>query len=97
MAGKSLCLCHIRKYSPIFFSYVIVSCCRDTNTNLLRSYGSVIATHLLRAPRIAQKIGPVLFIDPVCFLLHLPDVAYNFVWSSSTPEGDLKLIIIDLS
>lgn len=24
-------------------------------------------------------IGPVVFIDPVSFLLHLPDVAYNFV------------------
>lgn len=49
----------------------------------LRSYGSVIATHLLRSPWIEQKIGPLLFIDPVCFLLHLPDVAHNFVWSTS--------------
>lgn len=42
------------------------------------SYGSVIATHLLRNEDTAPKIGPVLFIDPVTFLLHLPDVAYNF-------------------
>lgn len=38
-----------------------------------------MATHLLHTPQIANRIGPVLFIDPVSFLLHLPDVAYNFV------------------
>ncbi|KAF2005323.1 hypothetical protein P154DRAFT_518835 [Amniculicola lignicola CBS 123094] len=43
------------------------------------SYGSVIATHLIHTPRIVSKIGPMLFIDPVTFLLHLPDVAYNFI------------------
>lgn len=42
-------------------------------------YGSVVAAQLLRNPEISQSIGPVLFIDPVSFLLHLPDVAYNFV------------------
>jgi pimeloyl-ACP methyl ester carboxylesterase len=42
------------------------------------SYGSVISTHLLKDPTTAAKIGPVLFVDPVTFLLHLPDVAYNF-------------------
>jgi pimeloyl-ACP methyl ester carboxylesterase len=43
------------------------------------SYGSVVAAQLLRSPEISQNIGPVLFIDPVSFLLHLPDVAYNFI------------------
>ncbi|KIL87061.1 hypothetical protein FAVG1_09615 [Fusarium avenaceum] len=43
------------------------------------SYGSVVAAQLLRNPEISQSIGPVLFIDPVSFLLHLPDVAYNFI------------------
>lgn len=42
------------------------------------SYGSVVSTHLLKDPATAPKIGPVLFVDPVTFLLHLPDVAYNF-------------------
>lgn len=42
------------------------------------SYGSVISTHLLKNPATAAKIGPALFVDPVTFLLHLPDVAYNF-------------------
>ncbi|EEU33859.1 uncharacterized protein NECHADRAFT_101054 [Fusarium vanettenii 77-13-4] len=44
------------------------------------SFGSVVATHLLHTPQIARKIGPILFVDPVSFLLHLPDVAYNFVY-----------------
>lgn len=42
------------------------------------SYGTVISTHLLKDPRIADRIGPVVLIDPVSILLHLPDVAYNF-------------------
>ncbi|RDW73298.1 hypothetical protein BP6252_07205 [Coleophoma cylindrospora] len=42
------------------------------------SYGTVITTHLLKDPRISSRIGPVVLIDPVSILLHLPDVAYNF-------------------
>jgi len=52
------------------------------------SYGSVLSAHLLHSPPpkdsktpdvdMSSKIGPALLIDPVCFLLHLPDVAYNF-------------------
>jgi pimeloyl-ACP methyl ester carboxylesterase len=42
------------------------------------SYGTVVSTHLLKTPSTAQLIGPVLLIDPVSILLHLPDVAYNF-------------------
>ncbi|KAF5621973.1 ribose-phosphate pyrophosphokinase [Fusarium sp. NRRL 52700] len=43
------------------------------------SYGSVVAAQLLRNPKTSISIGPVMFIDPVSFLLHLPDVAYNFI------------------
>ena len=42
------------------------------------SYGSIISTHLLQNPTTAARIGPIMLIDPVSFLLHLPDVAYNF-------------------
>lgn len=49
------------------------------------SYGSVVSTHLLKDPTTAAKIGPILFIDPVTFLLHLPDVAYNF--TARRPRG----------
>ncbi|KAF1962634.1 hypothetical protein CC80DRAFT_541788 [Byssothecium circinans] len=43
------------------------------------SYGSVITTHLLQNSITAAKVGPMLLIDPVTFLLHLPDVCYNFM------------------
>ncbi len=49
------------------------------------SYGSVVTTHLLQNPTTASKIGPILFVDPVTFLLHLPDVAYNF--TARQPSG----------
>ncbi|PON20280.1 hypothetical protein TGAM01_v210831 [Trichoderma gamsii] len=52
------------------------------------SYGSVVATHLLRKPQIASKIGPTLFVDPVSFLLHLPDVAYNFICRKPTNASE---------
>lgn len=42
------------------------------------SYGSVITTHLLKNEITNPMIGPVVLIDPVTILLHLPDVAYNF-------------------
>lgn len=42
------------------------------------SYGSIIAAHLLKSDLFDTLIGPMVFIDPVAFLLHLPDVTYNF-------------------
>lgn len=50
----------------------------DNVVLMSHSYGSVVSTHLLQDPATASKIGPMLFVDPVTFLLHLPDVAYNF-------------------
>lgn len=42
------------------------------------SYGSIIATHLLKSVLTTSYVGPAVFIDPISFLLHLPDVTYNF-------------------
>ena len=42
------------------------------------SYGTVISAHLLKSPQTARMIGPVMLVDPICFLLHLPDIAYHF-------------------
>ncbi|KAM0330525.1 hypothetical protein ACHAQA_003472 [Verticillium albo-atrum] len=60
------------------------------------SYGSIIATHLLRAPQTAKKIGSTLFVDPVSFLLHLPDVAYNFVRFSVSLEREFLADFVDV-
>ena len=43
------------------------------------SYGSVVATWLLRDPATACKIGPLLFVDPVAFSFHSPAVPWNFL------------------
>ena len=42
------------------------------------SYGSVISSHLVHNPKTSTIVGPIVLIDPVSILLHLPDVAYNF-------------------
>jgi pimeloyl-ACP methyl ester carboxylesterase len=42
------------------------------------SYGSVVATHLVKSPLTQKSIGPMVLIDPITFLLHHPDVAHNF-------------------
>ncbi|KAG7118612.1 hypothetical protein HYQ44_005755 [Verticillium longisporum] len=52
------------------------------------SYGSIVATHLIHAPQTAQKVGPILFVDPVAFLLHLPHVAYNFTYRKPTNANE---------
>jgi hypothetical protein len=55
------------------------------------SYGSVISTHLLKTPSIAKRIGPVVLIDPVSILLHLPDVAYNFTRRKPKQANEYQL------
>lgn len=79
---------------PISFRLTLAALSREEMTNEIlkiiqshgwtkfvlvsHSYGSVIATHLLRDPRTSPMIDAQLLIDPVTILLHLPDVAYNF-------------------
>jgi pimeloyl-ACP methyl ester carboxylesterase len=55
------------------------------------SYGTVISTHLLKTPSIASRIGPVVLIDPVSILLHLPDVAYNFTRRQPKEANEFQL------
>ena len=55
------------------------------------SYGSVVSTHLLQNPAASNLIGPMLFIDPVTFLLHLPDVAFNFTVRKPRQANEYQL------
>ena len=55
------------------------------------SYGTAISTHLLKSPQMAQQIGPVLLIDPISVLLHLPDVAFNFTWRKPSGANEHQL------
>jgi pimeloyl-ACP methyl ester carboxylesterase len=45
---------------------------------MANSYGTVISAQLLRSETLNTRIADVVLIDPVAFLLHLPDMAYNF-------------------
>ncbi|QIW95744.1 hypothetical protein AMS68_001262 [Peltaster fructicola] len=42
------------------------------------SYGTAIASTILRDPVFSLRVKAAMLLDPICFLLHLPDVAYNF-------------------
>jgi pimeloyl-ACP methyl ester carboxylesterase len=42
------------------------------------SYGTAVATYMLKSERTLNQIGHVVLIDSITVLLHLPDVAYNF-------------------
>ncbi|KAI1759305.1 hypothetical protein GGR53DRAFT_151863 [Hypoxylon sp. FL1150] len=42
------------------------------------SYGTALATHILRSENLTDRVASVVLIDPVTILLHLPNVAYNF-------------------
>ncbi|OQO01217.1 hypothetical protein B0A48_13460 [Cryoendolithus antarcticus] len=42
------------------------------------SYGTALASTLLRDPLWTPRIKATMLMDPICFLLHLPDIAYNF-------------------
>ncbi|KAF1817174.1 hypothetical protein P152DRAFT_453772 [Eremomyces bilateralis CBS 781.70] len=55
------------------------------------SYGTVITSQLLKSPKMAARVGPMLLIDPVVFLLHLPDVAYNVVVRKPTLTNEYVL------
>ena len=43
------------------------------------SYGSGIAANMLRDSEVAKYVKSAVLMDPICFMLHMPDVAYNFV------------------
>ncbi|GAB7348397.1 hypothetical protein MBLNU459_g6831t1 [Dothideomycetes sp. NU459] len=55
------------------------------------SYGSVIATHLIKSPLTGPRVGPVVYADPITFLLHLPDVAFNF--TARLPSSAKELVL----
>lgn len=43
---------------------------------------------MLRDKAFAKRIEATVLMDPICFMLHLPDVAYNFVHRVVVDKGD---------
>lgn len=62
------------------FQFVLVS----------HSYGSVLTTHILRSS-LAPRVASMVLIDPVTLLLHLGDVAYNFVYREPKTANQWQL------
>lgn len=54
------------------------------------SYGTVVTAQMLHS-HLSPRIGAVLFVDPIPFLLHLPDVAYNFVYRQARSANEWQL------
>ncbi|KAG0707821.1 Alpha/Beta hydrolase protein [Suillus ampliporus] len=57
---------------------------------LSHSYGTVVAAQMLHS-HLSPRVAAMLFIDPIPFLLHLPDVAYNFVYRQARSANELQL------
>lgn len=55
------------------------------------SYGTIIAAHILRDPMLSSRVSASLLVDPIPFLLHLPAVAYNFVYRSPRAANEWQL------
>ncbi|GAW03825.1 hypothetical protein LENED_005577 [Lentinula edodes] len=59
------------------------------------SYGTVLAAHVLRAqreePQPRIRITSHLLIDPIPFLLHLPSVAFNFLYRPPRAANEWQL------
>lgn len=55
------------------------------------SYGSVLTTHMLKNPAVAPAIAAVVLIDPVSIMLHMPAVAYNFVYRTPRRANEWQL------
>jgi hypothetical protein len=55
------------------------------------SYGTVLTAQLLHDPVLSPRISSILFIDPIPFLLHLPGVAFNFVYREPRTANEWQL------
>lgn len=55
------------------------------------SYGSAVAAHMMRHPTARTRIGSMVFVDPVAFSFHPPDVAWNFLRRSPRTASQWQL------
>ena len=55
------------------------------------SYRRVVATHILHGAHLSTCVAAMLFIDPIPFLLHLPNIAYNFIYWNPRTANEWEL------
>jgi pimeloyl-ACP methyl ester carboxylesterase len=60
-------------------------------TLVAHSYGTVLTTHILHDSDLSPMISSTVFIDPIPFLLHLPSVAFNFVYRKPRTANEWQL------
>ena len=55
------------------------------------SYGTIVGAQLLRDADLSRRVSASLMVDPIPFLLHLPAVAYNFVYRTPKTANEWQL------
>ena len=55
------------------------------------SYGTLVATHLLRDPQIGLNIDSVVLVDPVTLSIHQGDIPYNFLYRAPQSPSEYQL------
>ncbi|KAI1430302.1 alpha beta hydrolase fold family [Xylaria sp. FL1777] len=55
------------------------------------SYGSIIATHLLRHPETMNRVGPMVLADPVTLSIHWGGIPYNFLYRPPRKASEWQL------
>ena len=51
----------------------------------------VVATHFLHDAHLSTRVAAMVFIDPIPFLLHLLNIAYNFVYRDPRTANEWEL------
>jgi len=75
----------------IAFSEILTSLGIDRFVLVGHSYGTVVGTYLLHSPELGPRIEGMLLIDPIPLLLHMPNVAYNFVYRQPRSANEWQL------
>lgn len=55
------------------------------------SHGTTFAAHMMKEPSLAPRITAMVLVDPITFLLHLPPVAFNFVYRKPRTANEWQL------
>lgn len=55
------------------------------------SFGTVVSTYILRSSLLSSRISGYILVDPIPFMLHLPDVAYNFCYRLPQTANEWQL------
>ncbi|KAI0073954.1 alpha/beta-hydrolase [Panus rudis PR-1116 ss-1] len=55
------------------------------------SFGTNLAAYMLKHPHLSKRVAASILVDPIPFLLHLPPVAYNFLYREPKTANEWQL------